>query len=81
MDRYEPPEPRSPLPELTQLLTPGTLGFYTHVECTELYASRPDHDGIINIFTLLIAEEQSDLEPAAACFLTPKPIRIKSLNG
>lgn len=81
MNRYEPAEPRSPLPELTQLLTPGTLGFYTHVECTELFASRPDHEDIINIFTLLIAEEQPDLEPAAAYFLTPKPIRIKSLNG
>ncbi len=81
MSRYEPPEARSQLPELSQLLTPGTLGFYTHVECTELFASRPDHDGIFNIFTLLIAEEQSDLEPAAARFLTAKPIRIKSLNG
>lgn len=81
MNRYEPLEPRSPLLELSQLLTPGTLGFYTHVECTELFASRPDHDGIINIFTLLIGEEQPDLDPSPACFLTPKPIRIKSLNG
>lgn len=81
MNRYEPTNPRSPLPELTRLLTPGTLGFYTHVECTELFASRPDYDGTFNIFTLLVAEERLNLEPAAACFITPKPIRIKSLYG
>jgi hypothetical protein len=69
------------LPELTQLLTPGTLGFYTHFECTELFASCPDHGGTINIFTLLVAEEKPDLELADPGFLTPKPIRIKSLNG
>lgn len=81
MNRYEPPETRSPLPELAQLLTPGTLGFYTHVECTELFANQPDHGGTINIFTLLVVEERPDLEPTPPCFLTPKPIRIKSLKG
>lgn len=80
MNRYKPPEPRSLLPELTQFLKPGILGFYTHVECTELFANQPNHDGTFNVFTLLVAEERSDIEAPPDCFLTPKPIRIKSLK-
>ncbi|MDR3474281.1 MAG: VPA1262 family N-terminal domain-containing protein [Devosia sp.] len=79
--RYKPPDPRSPLPELTQLLTPGVLGFYTHVECTELFARRPDHDCEFNVFTILVAEERTETEPPLASFLTSRPIRIKSLEG
>lgn len=82
MNQYKPPKPRSPLAELTQLLTPGVLGFYTHIECTELFANRPDHNGTVNVFTLLVAEERSsEIETPPVCFLTPKPIRIKSLNS
>lgn len=80
MNRYKRPEPRSPLPELTQLLSPGVLGFYTHVECTELFANRRDHDGAFNVLTVLVAEERSNIEAPRARFLTPKPIRIKSLK-
>ncbi|MCA8408045.1 hypothetical protein LGN09_24370 [Burkholderia cenocepacia] len=80
MNLYKRPEPRSPLPELTQLLSPGVLGFYTHVECTELFANRRDHDGAFNVLTVLVAEERSNIEAPRARFLTPKPIRIKSLK-
>ncbi len=35
-----PPDPESPLPELTRLIAPGVLGYYTHFESTEVFAIR-----------------------------------------
>jgi hypothetical protein len=72
------PKPRSPLPDLTKLLEPGVLGFYTHIECTEVFATSPDGKAA-NLFTIIVAEEQNALDSKPVQFLTPAPVRIRDL--
>ncbi|MCX0426948.1 VPA1262 family N-terminal domain-containing protein [Aeromonas veronii] len=81
MNHYNPIKIHSPLAELSQLIMPGVLGFYTHIECTELFANKPEHDGSFNVFTIVVAEERADTTQNIDCFLTPKLIRLKSLKG
>lgn len=77
MNHYNPIKIHSPLAELSQLIMPGVLGFYTHIECTELFANKPEHDGPFNVFTIVVAEERADTTQYIDCFLTPKLIRLR----
>lgn len=67
--------------ELTRLLAPGVLGFFTHFEATEVFASAPGQPTALNVFSIFVAEErlvEGSTEPE---YLTSKPIRLKSLDG
>ncbi|HWK44968.1 MAG TPA: VPA1262 family N-terminal domain-containing protein [Stellaceae bacterium] len=74
-------DPPNPLPELERLIAPNVLGFYTHVEGTEIFAIRDGEKSAINVFTILVAEERPNDGSQAPERLNPKPIKIKSLKG
>lgn len=67
--------------EMARLLTPGVLGFYTHVEVTEIFATPPGRTTPINVFTILVAEERAGDATAAPHYVTPKPLRVPLLKG
>jgi hypothetical protein len=37
--------------EMARLTAPGVLGFYTHFEATEVFATLPDDPMPVNVFT------------------------------
>ncbi|WP_338692213.1 VPA1262 family N-terminal domain-containing protein [Bradyrhizobium sp. 26S5] len=59
----------------------GLLGFYTHFEVTEVFASLPDHAQPINIFTILVAEERLTDAQEQPRYLNPERIVLRSLKG
>ncbi|MBX9823591.1 MAG: hypothetical protein K2Y27_01225 [Xanthobacteraceae bacterium] len=68
------------LAEIARLVTPGMLGFYTHLEITEVFATpRGGHE--LNVFTLIVAEERKSVPPKQPTYLSPKPIRLKACKG
>jgi hypothetical protein len=79
--QFHPSGPRSPLAEVSQLITPGVLGFYTHVQCTEVFAQRSDATDACNVFTIMVAEERTNEAPEPAPFLNPARIRVNGLEG
>jgi hypothetical protein len=56
--------------ELPRLLSPGTLGFYSFVEVTEIVAFTEGSKTPINIFTIGVAEETSQESTAGYRFLS-----------
>jgi hypothetical protein len=67
--------------ELTRLTQPNVLGFYTHFEATEVFASPPGGQEPINVFSLLVAEERLPTAAEEPHYLTPKTIVLRSLKG
>lgn len=73
-------DPQRARQEMARLITSGVLGFYTHFEATVVIAFRPGQTEPVNVFSILVAEEQlSDAIPEPT-FLNPKRIRLKSLK-
>ncbi len=75
--------PVSPLPELTRLIEPGVLGYYTHFESTEIFALRDGHEHAVNILTILVAEEYNNSSQADATprYLNPQRIKLSGLKN
>jgi hypothetical protein len=67
--------------EIARLLAPGILGFYTHFEVTEIFATPPGRTAPINLFTIFVAEERAGDATAAPHYVTPKPLRVPLLKG
>jgi hypothetical protein len=63
--------------EMARLTAPGVLGFYTHFEATEVFASPPDEALPINVFTILVAEEHASEIEGKPKYLGGR-IRLKS---
>jgi hypothetical protein len=70
--------------ELTRLLVPGVLGFYTHFEATEIVAFK-DKGGSppINVFSIFVAEDRDGSPPVAPHFLNKAygRLQLPSLKG
>lgn len=67
---------------LGSLLVPGVLGAYTHFEATEIFATRDGHPEVLNVFTLLVAEQLDKApSPETSPYLNPDRITLKSLPG
>lgn len=66
---------------LSLLTEPGTIGFYTHVEATEIVAFEGRSTTPVNVFTLLVAEDRDQTPLPDDAFLNPRPIRVPSLKG
>jgi hypothetical protein len=66
--------------EISRLIAPGVLGFYTHVEATEIFAQQ-GQDAPFNVFSILVAEERLSDASEKPNYLTPKRIKVKSLPG
>jgi hypothetical protein len=71
----------NPLSELLRLSAPGVLGFYTHVEVTELFATLKGQAGAVNVFTIAVAEDRNEPQSSAVEYLNPARIRLPSLRG
>jgi hypothetical protein len=66
--------------EISPLIAPGVLGFYTHFEATEVFAQQ-GQGAPFNVFSILVAEERLADAFEKPDYLTPKPIRVKLLPG
>lgn len=66
--------------EAKRLTERGTLGFYSHVEVTEIIASPPRSQQPINLLTLLVAEEHPTGQTDEKHFLNSSRIQISGLH-
>lgn len=66
--------------ELDKLLSTGCLGFYDQAEVTEIFACLPDKS-VINIFTIIVAEDRNGSDLISPEFINNVRIKIKSLKG
>lgn len=65
--------------EVKRLAAAGVLGFHTHVEAIEIFATR-DGQMPFNIFSIFVAEERDDLPKTKSEYLG-KRITLKLLKG
>jgi hypothetical protein len=63
--------------EMARLTGPGLLGFYTHFEATEIYATLPGAPTPVNVFTILVAEEHLSEVDETPKYLSER-IKLKS---
>lgn len=66
--------------ELARLTAPGVIGFYTHFEIIEIFASQDDDPTPLNVFSIFVAEELERTATGNPSFLGDR-IRLKSLKG
>ena len=64
--------------ELSRLIAPGVLGFYTHFEATEVFAQQ-GQGAPFNLFSILVAEERLPDASEEPRLLNPKRIKVPSL--
>jgi len=62
--------------EIERLTKDGVLGFYTHFEVTEVIASRERGAPPLNVFSVLVAEDRSEMSATSPQFLGSR-IRLK----
>jgi len=68
------------LDEVERLTSPGLLGYYTHVEATEIVGFPENGQAPINLFTLLVAEEHLSAPSGNGHFLNPSRIQLPGLH-
>ena len=66
--------------DISLRIAPGTLGFYTHVEVTEIFVIRDDDHVARNVFSLLVAEEHIGTPANTPRYLGGR-IRLSSIDG
>jgi len=67
--------------EIARLLSPGIIGFHSHLEIIQLIATR-DSDGVaINVLTVVVAEERDGEGFKNDGFLNPDRIKVRGLVG
>jgi hypothetical protein len=64
--------------EIARLTAPGVLGFYTHFEATEVFATQ-GQSAPLNVFSILVAEERLSDAAEEPRLLNPTRIKIRSL--
>jgi hypothetical protein len=66
--------------EAVRLTAPGVLGVYNQVEVTEVFAAEDGHSTPLNVFSILVAEEDLNAhrEPR---YLNSERIKLKALKG
>jgi len=74
-------KPDAALAELTRLIVPGVLGFYTHIEVTEVFAMQDGLNSVTNVFSIVVAEDRGSEALQAATILNNTRIKLKSLKG
>ena len=68
------------LEELSRLLVPGAIGFYDHVEVTEIVGFVDDPTTPANIFTIIVAGEGEVEAAVSPQFLNPGRIELAKLK-
>lgn len=66
--------------ELSRLLTPGAIGFYDHIEVTEIVGFVDDPTKPVNIFTIIVAGEGDVEATVSPQFLNPGRIELAKLK-
>jgi len=66
--------------EIVRLTAPDVLGFYTHVEATTVFAFPPGQTVPLNVFSILVAEEQPFDAAVEPQYLNLERIRLPSLT-
>jgi len=70
------------LTELGRLFAPGAVGFYSNFEITEVFAIPNGSTPAVNVFTIAVAVDNGNTEPALPTYLNgQKSIHLKSLKG
>lgn len=64
--------------EMSRLIAPGVLGFYSHFEATEVFAQQ-GQGAPFNVFSILVAEERLPDASEEPRLLNLKRIKVKSL--
>ena len=72
--------------ELEKLMEPGLLGFYSHFEVTEIFMievskSKLEEKKAFNIFTILVAENRSEVPLQEPVYLSKERIITKKLKN
>ena len=73
----------SALAELGRLGSPGVLGFYTHIEVTEVIAfpaAQPPGPPL-NVLAIVVAEDRTGASDLKSGFLNTERIKLKGLPG
>ena len=65
---------------LEKLLENGCLGFYDQVEITEIFACLPDKKTVINILTIVVAENRNGATLVEPTRINKKRIKLRSLR-
>jgi hypothetical protein len=66
--------------EISRLIAPDVLGFYTHFEVTVVFAFPPGHSTPANVFSIIVAEERDSTEIPNPAYLNTQRIKLKSLK-
>ena len=66
---------------LKHMTSTGVLGFYTHVEVTEIIAFTGQGHPPINVLTVMVAESRIEDPSAEAAFLNPSRIALPGLSN
>lgn len=67
--------------EAMRLISPGVLGFYSHLEITEVVAFPDGARAANNIFTIAVAEHGLSATSKIPRFLNPSRMKIPNLRG
>ncbi|WP_369929295.1 VPA1262 family N-terminal domain-containing protein [Xanthomonas sp. NCPPB 2632] len=65
---------------LKRMVAPGVLGFYTHVEVTEVVAFVARGTPPVNVLTLMVAEARVEKPSDEVTFLNASPILLRDLR-
>jgi hypothetical protein len=71
----------SAIAQLTRLIEPGVLGFYTDFEVTEVVATTDGQPNPINVFTIVVLESRPNQEAIQPTFLNDRRIKLSKLPG
>jgi len=74
-------KPDVALAELTRLIAPGVLGFYTHFEVTEVFAMQDGLNSVTNVFSIVVAEDRGSEALQVSTIHNNTRIKLKSLKG
>lgn len=67
--------------QIDRLCCQGLLGFFTHIEVTEIVAFVKGCQSPLNAFTIMVAEEREPSETEEPNFVNDEPISLPSLKG
>src|ERR1700733_15685353 len=65
--------------EMARLTAPGLLGFYTHLEATEVFALPAGETAALNVFSIFVADERRKGGAEEPRYLCPQ-IYLRSLK-
>jgi hypothetical protein len=78
--KMEVPDLKGTIEAFERLTSPGVIGFYTHFEATEIFATVSGQELPINILSIFVMEEHIEEPPNATAYLGER-FKLRSLPG